>query len=194
MHKGAIPNEYVLMRCLAISLASSDALEIPFMKDFCSQEGVSVFLKDFRQYRWFLCGTTQWQAGHTEVETVKVLIVLLKLLYWYYYWKYCYFSREIQPEFLSGVVSTWVSFQQVMGGERDGLQWSHPTTNFLCVYDNVAFLWRKTSMVNVYEQKWVNFIWSVMLPKSIVRLLFPSKEKKWLLFVAECDFFALDPL
>lgn len=181
MHKGVIPNEYVLMRCLAISLASSYPLEIPFMKDFYSQEGVSIFLKDFSQYRWFLCGTTQWQTGHTEVGTVKVL---LKVLYWYYYWKYCYFSRETQHEFLSGVVSPWVSeelvpsFQQVMGDERDGLQWSHPTTNFLCIYDNFAFLWRKTSMVNVYEQKWVNFIWSVMLPKSIVRLLLPSREKK----------------
>lgn len=50
MHKRAIPNEHVLMRCLAMSLSSSDALEIAFMKDFYSQEGLSYFLKDFSHY------------------------------------------------------------------------------------------------------------------------------------------------
>lgn len=59
MRKRAIPNERVLMRCLAMSLASSDALEIAFMKDFYSQEGLSIFQKDFSQYQCFLCGTTQ---------------------------------------------------------------------------------------------------------------------------------------
>lgn len=50
MSKRAIPNEHIMMRCLAMSLASSDALEIAFMKDFYSQEGLSIFLKDFSQY------------------------------------------------------------------------------------------------------------------------------------------------
>lgn len=50
-----------------------------------------------------------------------------------------------------------------------------------------AFLWRKTSMINMYEQKWVHFIWNVMLPKSIVKFLPPSRETKSLLFAVEYD-------
>lgn len=49
MHKRAIPNEHVLMRRLAVSLASSDALKVAFMQDVSSQEGLSIFLKDFSQ-------------------------------------------------------------------------------------------------------------------------------------------------
>lgn len=51
MSKRAVPNEHVLMRCLAMSLASSDALEKAFMKDFYSQEELSIFLEDFSQYQ-----------------------------------------------------------------------------------------------------------------------------------------------
>lgn len=68
MHKRAIPNEHVLMRHLAVSLASSDALKVAFMRDFSSQKELSIFLEGFSLYFHFLCGITK--AEHAEVGRV----------------------------------------------------------------------------------------------------------------------------
>lgn len=187
MCKRAIPNEHVLMRYLAMSLASSDALEIAFMKDFYSQEGLSIFLKDFSQYHCFYVEphSDRWKSLHWSRKCIKSIVIL---------------QERFSLIFLVVLSVLWCqkSFSFLFSWSREVDELASRCLFQLNIFHESmiisAFLWRTTSMINMYEQKWVNFIWNVMLPKSIVRFLLPSRETKRLLFVVECDFFSAESI